>query len=47
MSADVRLELVMSNNACYRCLQMLDQSSLRVIMRVIDVCRCQIRARYE
>ena len=36
----------MSNNACYRCLQMLDYSSLRVIMRVIDACRCQIGARY-
>ena len=40
MSADVRLELGKSNNACYRCLQMLDYSLLRVIMRVIDVCRC-------
>ena len=46
MSADVILELVKSNNARYRCLQMLDHSSLRVIMRVIDACRCLIGARY-
>ena len=37
MSAYVRFELVTSNNACDRCLQMLDYGTLRVIMRDIDV----------
>ena len=44
MPADVRLELVTRNNACLDVyvveLQMLGQSLLSVIMRVIHVCRC-------
>ena len=44
LSADGRSELVKCNNACYTCLQMLDESSLSVLMRIIDVCRCYIRA---